>query len=61
MSIGIRALHLASCSGVDPTTVAVFMEDGGAIVGLLIAGERLPQCPYNVDGCKGIMRDEGFK
>ena len=27
------------CSGVDPTTVAVFMEDGGALIGLMIAGE----------------------
>jgi len=26
-------------SGVDPTTVAVLMEDGGAIVGLIIAGD----------------------
>ena len=26
------------CSGVDPTTVAVLMEDGGALMGLAIAG-----------------------
>ena len=25
-------------SGIDPTTVAVMMEDGGALLGLLIAG-----------------------
>ena len=26
------------CSGIDPTTVAVLMEDGGALMGLAIAG-----------------------
>ncbi len=26
-------------SGVDPTTVAVMLEDGGAVAGLAIAGE----------------------
>ena len=31
-------------SGVDPTTVAVLMEDGGALIGLVIAGERAEQC-----------------
>ena len=29
-----------SCSGVDPTTVAVLMEDGGALMGLAIAGRE---------------------
>ena len=31
--------------GMDPTTVAVMMEDGAAVAGLLIAG-ALPNCPY---------------
>ncbi len=28
--------------GMDPTTVAVMMEDGAAVTGLLIAGTALP-------------------
>jgi hypothetical protein len=45
-------------SGLDPTTVAVMLEDGGAVAGLVIAGELKGHCSRSTtdDGlAEGLM------
>ena len=42
--------------GMDPTTVAVMMEDGAAVTGLLIAGVSSALDPLLLRGNKGIRR-----